>query len=326
MARNFLTDELLPAFVDKLAAFGELHGPKLTDDGVTVFGRVTTHSELHLDYRSTLLPPKKYLLPPRETALAYSPESGYREPAATEKNIILFGVHPCDLAGIAYLDRVFMDDAADSLYSRRRDALTLIGLSCEPDDFCFCGDVNADLPVGFDIFMQRADGGFCLDAGSDKGADIIAGLCRLFSERERPPSRMRNCSPIKDAILRAVKARETFEENPLWDDFAAHCLSCGACSLCCPTCYCFDVREYGSLDGATAKRLREWDNCLFKAHGEVAGGHNFRKTRQERFRYRFQHKYLGFGPTRGRLACVGCGRCREVCPVGIDLLKLFRQG
>jgi ferredoxin len=127
-------------------------------------------------------------------------------------------------------------------------------------------------------------------------------------------------------LRHAAAQKETFAESPLWDDFAARCLSCGACSLCCPTCYCFDVLENGALDGETATRLREWDNCLFRAHGEVAGGYNFRKTRQERFRYRYQHKYLGFGPTRGVLACVGCGRCREVCPVRIDLLELFTKG
>ncbi len=58
----------------------------------------------------------------------------------------------------------------------------------------------------------------------------------------------------------------------------------------------------------------------------MAGGFNFRKSRRERFLYRYQHKYLGFGPTRGIVACVGCGRCREVCPVRIDLLELFGEG
>lgn len=310
--------------MEELATFGEVHGPKLTDDGVTVFGRITTHSELILDYCRTLLPPKKYLLPPKETILAYSPESGYREPAATVKNIILFGVHTCDLAGIAYLDRVFLDVTPDPLYRGRREALMLIGYSCDPDEFCFCGDLSADHPALFDIFMHRTDAGFCLDPGSSRGYEIMAGLSRLFKKTERPATTTRGCSPIKNAIKRAVEARETFEESPLWDDFAARCLSCGACSLCCPTCYCFDVREYGELDGETAERVREWDNCLFKAHGEVAGGYNFRKTRRERFRYRFQHKYLGFGPLRGVISCVGCGRCREVCPVGIDLMELFR--
>jgi formate hydrogenlyase subunit 6/NADH:ubiquinone oxidoreductase subunit I len=127
------------------------------------------------------------------------------------------------------------------------------------------------------------------------------------------------------AIQQASVRGETFEKSALWDEFAGRCLSCGACSLCCPTCYCFDIREYGALDGETTMRLREWDNCLFKDHGEVAGGFNFRKSRQERFHYRYQHKYLGFGPTRGIVSCVGCGRCRVVCPVGIDLLELFKE-
>lgn len=314
----------MPVFVEALATFGEVHGPQSTDDGVTVFDRLASPSELRLDYRRTLLPPKKYLLPPRETILAYSPESGYREPAATKKNIVLFGVHPCDLAGIVYLDRVFLGDAPDPLYRRRREGLMLIGISCEPDEFCFCGDTGSEQPTPFDIFLHRTDDGYRLDPGSPRGEEIMANLSHLFEKKEIPATRTKACSPFKEAIERAVEAGETFDESPLWDYFATRCLSCGACSICCPTCYCFDVLEYGGLDGETAHRLREWDNCLFKEHGKVAGGHNFRKTRQERFRYRFRHKYLGFGPVRGITSCVGCGRCREVCPVGIDLLELFR--
>ena len=112
-----------------------------------------------------------------------------------------------------------------------------------------------------------------------------------------------------------------FTDHPLWEKFARTCLACGACSVCCPTCYCFDVREYPSL-GGVGSRLREWDNCLFASHGEVAGG-NFRPGRLDRLRYRFLHKYCGFSPLQGMSSCVGCGRCKEVCPVGIDLRELL---
>lgn len=322
MAKDFLANGSLGTFLEELAPFGALHGPTITEDGVPAFAPIASPSDLRLDYRRTLIPPKKYLFPPRTPLLEFAPECGYRLPAIAAEEITLFGLHPCDLSAIAYLDRVFIEDRPDPLYQARRNALTLVGLSCEPDEFCFCGELGCDAPVVFDIFLQRVAGGFHLRSGSLRGETIIAGLSSLSEGVETFAPQGREAE-VSGRIRNAADRQETFPESPLWDDFAARCLSCGACSLCCPTCYCLDVREYGDLDGRSAKRVQEWDNCLFKSHGEIAGGYNFRKTRQERFRYRFIHKYLGFGPLRGVVSCVGCGRCREVCPVRIDLMELF---
>lgn len=325
MAGYFLHNDFFPLFLETLAVFGEIHGPTITDDGVLGFGLIESHESLKLDYRRTLIPPKKYLLPPRETILTYTPADGYRLPPPVEQNIVLFGLHPCDLAGIAYLDKLFTETEPDPLYLRKRQNLTLIGLSCEPDEFCFCGEMGFGESPPFDLYLHRADKGFLVAAGNRRGEQIIAGISTHLTEHESPPLARTACG-IESGIRDACARGETFQNSVLWDDFASRCLSCGACSLCCPTCYCFDVREHGSLDGETAERLREWDNCLFTEHGMVAGGFNFRKSRRERFLYRYQHKYLGFGPARGIVACVGCGRCREVCPVRIDLLELFKEG
>lgn len=321
MERVFLTTSLSP-LLEALAPFGEIHGPVLNDDDILVFGPVQSPADLRLDYQRTLLPPKKYLLPPRETILDYSPQAGYRYPRMKEENIVLFGLHPCDLSGIRYLDHVFLVTETDALYQARRNRLTLVGISCTPDEYCFCGDVGATGPLGFDLFLHSTESGWLMKPGTSRGEEIVARLALPSVEEELPSPCAATCD-VEEAILSASRRGEIFPDSPLWDDFASRCLSCGACSLCCPTCYCFDVREYGDLNGETAQRIREWDNCLFGGHGVVAGGFNFRKGRRERFHYRYRHKYLGFGPTRGIVACVGCGRCREVCPVRIDLLELF---
>lgn len=324
VARDFLKNDYLPDLLAILATIGEIHGPALSEDGVMAFRPIKTAPDLRLGYHRTLIPPKKYLLPPRETTLTFTPSGGYRQPQSAGKNIVLFGLHPCDLLGIAYLDKVFLGDCPDPLYRERRNDLTLIGLSCTPDEFCFCGNLANEELYGCDLYLQKAAGGFHLTKGTPKGAMIFSKLASFLTQRDPTPIIAGECG-IAGVIRRAAESGEAFPDSPLWDEFADRCLSCGACSICCPTCYCFDIREYGALDGETAIRLREWDNCLFKSHGEVAGGVNFRMSRQERFQYRYQHKYLGFGPTRGIVSCVGCGRCREVCPVQIDILELFKE-
>lgn len=327
MAEKFLADESLEDFISELKRIGTVHGPTRNCHEVLSFNPVSSASDLHLDYRRTLLPPKKYLFPPQTTILRFDPNKGYTQPVQPdEQKIILFGLHACDLASIGYLDRVFLCDRPDPLYQKKRERLLLVGMSCAPDDLCFCGELAATEPeVPFDLFLSRTTGGYIVRMGSSSGAAIV-GECHCLQDGEHEPLVAKSPAPIANTIAEAIQAGRKFTDSPLWDDFARRCLSCGACSLCCPTCYCLDVREYGALDGETAKRIQEWDNCLFKSHGEVAGGINFRRTRQERFRYRFLHKYYGFGPLAGTTSCVGCGRCREVCPVKIDLLELFQEG
>ncbi|HJV65713.1 MAG TPA: 4Fe-4S dicluster domain-containing protein [Geomonas sp.] len=313
MEKGFLKESLLPEFLKMLRLFGELHGPITTEQGVSAFAPLSDPSALCLDYQRTQIPPKKYLLPFREAILRYDGD-GYRAESAEPAAIVLFGVHPCDLEGIAYLDLVFLSGEPDAGYAERRSRLTLIGLSCQPDDFCFCNESIND--GRGDLFLSAVEGGFEITASSERGRQILEAASSLVIPCQGKALQEKRFCPVppQDPQLR-------FSDNPLWEDFASRCVSCGACSVCCPTCYCFDVREYPDLTGG-GYRLREWDNCLFVTHGEVAGA-NFRATRLERFRYRFLHKYCGFSPLQGMSSCVGCGRCREACPVDIDLRELL---
>ena len=323
MMVSIISNDNLEAVLERLRRYAEVHGPVRGDDVVVRFTALTSGRLPDLSTIRTLLPPKKYLLHPRETILNYTNDAGYQAPAATERPLILFGLHPCDLAGINYLDQIFLGDNPDLLYGVRRAALTLVGLSCTPDEFCSCHLFPSPLKALSDLFLVSLDGGFAVNSNSSRGDELLEGMKDLLKEREIiiPEDNRR----FFDQDVSAPLHPELDATLPEWQELADHCLGCGACSICCPTCSCFDVMEFGGLDGHSAERVRQWDNCLFKSHAQVAGGLNFRKDRAERFRYRYRHKYRGFGSLQGIPTCVGCGRCRVVCPAGLDLRPLAER-
>lgn len=323
MAVLFIAADSLEEFLELLRQQGELHGPVRGDDGVLRFTPLAAGELPDLKTLRSLLPPKKYLLHPQETILTYQAGSGYQEPSGAMQPLILLGLHPCDLAAIDYLDRLFMNENPDPLYASRRSAMTLIGTSCLPDELCSCHIHHSPLQAKYDLFLQQLDNGFVASSGSLRGDQLLAMLSPVIEQLDLTiPADTRR---FFGQQLPPLPESELDPALPEWQELAEQCLGCGACSSCCPTCACFDVLESGGLDGSSARRLRRWDNCLFKNHAEVAGGTSFQKERAERFRYRYRHKYRGFGQLRGIPGCVGCGRCRAVCPSGIDLRMLAEK-
>lgn len=323
MAVRFIANHNLETLLERLRRYADVHGPVRGEDGAVRFAALTQDTLPDLSALRTLLPPKKYLLHPRETILTYTATSGYQLPDETVRPLILFGLHPCDLAGINYLDRVFLGDDPDPLYAARRSALTLIGISCAPDEFCSCHHSTPPLQALSDLFFNSVEGGFAVTSGSPRGDELLEGMEDILEERDVDiPEDTRRF--FGGAVTEQARP-ELDATLPEWQELADRCIGCGACSLCCPTCYCFDVLEFGGLAGRSALRVRQWDNCLFKCHAQVAGGLSFRKDRAERFRYRYRHKYRGFGPLQGVPSCVGCGRCRIVCPAGLDLRPLAER-
>lgn len=319
MVVHFIAHSNLDVLLDRLRRYGDVHGPVRCDDGVVRFAELSSGALPDFSANRTLIPPKKYLLHPSETILTYSVGSGYQVPVEGNSALILFGLHPCDLAGINYLDQIFLSDCQDPMYAARRYAMTLVGISCTPDKFCSCHRFKSPLKAFYDLFLQVVDGGYTVVSGSSRGDGLLDTIEDLFEEcTSKLPVDTR--SFFDQAISRRVLS-EPDAARPEWQELSGHCLGCGACSVCCPTCYCFDVLEFSGLDGRSAERIRSWDNCLLKKHAQVAGGENFEKSRAGRFCYRYRHKYQGFGTFQIQ-SCVGCGRCRSACPAGLDLRPL----
>ena len=109
-------------------------------------------------------------------------------------------------------------------------------------------------------------------------------------------------------------------EHPRWDDVAERCLTCGNCTMVCPTCFCTTVEDHSDLAGRRAERKRRWDSCFTMDFSYIHGG-SVRDQARSRYRQWMTHKLASWIDQFGTSGCVGCGRCITWCPVGIDITE-----
>ncbi|MFH1940560.1 MAG: 4Fe-4S dicluster domain-containing protein [bacterium] len=314
-------------FLNSIKPFGALWGPVSRGDGF-VLEKVEDFSLLDLTALRTKIPFKKLLFPPRFSMFHFDGE-GIRPSLDDFPNQVLFGLHPCDLHGLMILDRFFTMHYDDPYYLERRKRTAVIGLSCIPDARCFCKTTNTHYAEGgFDLALTDLDDFFIVWVGSSLGDDMIRACPELMEEKISHDDlrtyvewrQHRESSFTLNMDFAGMPSiMELCWDDPLWEELGEKCLSCGACTVVCPTCPCFNVLDEVELDGRAGQRIRRWDSCMFREYSMVAGGHNFRESRAERLKLRFTHKLQAFVGKFGEPACVGCGRCIDTCPVGIDI-------
>jgi sulfhydrogenase subunit beta (sulfur reductase) len=324
----------LDLFASILRQRWEIHAP-MEQNGKYAFKPLNHWSEARLSYHRTILSPRKYFLPPQEAIVEYHEGEGFvPSRKGLADRVILFGVHACDLFALNILDEVFAGKYPDPYYQIRRQNTAIIGVDCIPDDYCFCRSMRADfVEKGFDLFFNDIGDYYLTMVGTSRGDDLILAASKLFEEvSDDDIAKYKSRSTDKrQAFKLDVEIRdlaEIFEleyHSRIWDELGDRCLSCGNCSMVCPTCYCYDVVDRATLGSKAGSRVRYWDSCLFKSHAEVAGGENFREKRSSRIKHRYYHKQRGFVAEFGRPSCIGCGRCIECCPVRIDIVEVLNR-
>jgi sulfhydrogenase subunit beta (sulfur reductase) len=239
-------------------------------------------------------------------------------------------VRACDLAALAAQDRIFLRDRfPDPAYGARRAQLFLVAVGCTRSvETCFCASMGTgpEPREGYDLALTELDGGFVVRAGSDAGRALVGELMLP----EVPARTLASEGPAYEACAAGMRRSLPREElrdllyanldHPRFDEVAARCLSCGNCTMVCPTCFCHDVRDEPSLDLQSSLRVREWDSCFNREHAQVHGV-NFRPHIRERYRQWLVHKLAAWVDQFETSGCVGCGRCISWCPVGIDLTE-----
>jgi len=278
---------------------------------------------------------KRFLFPPRVTLWkARQADDGFRvEEEPVEAGPFAFvGVRPCELAAIAIQDRVFLGGRyADRDYAARREHAFLVAVNChEPGGTCFCVsmDTGPTARDGYDLVLtELLEGGhrFIVESGSRRGEEILAGLGGTEVSEADLEAAARQAEDAAGRMGRQLDTegiRDLLRDNlehPRWDEVAERCLTCGNCTLACPTCFCSAVEDANDLDGEAA-RSRVWDSCYSVDYSYIHGG-AVRQTPRARYRQWLTHKLGTWHDQFGSSGCVGCGRCITWCPVGIDITE-----
>ncbi len=309
---------------------------KLVEAGYRVFAPVKVKdfylfkevksAQIPDDYVNTVKSVKEIVFPQNEVLIKYG--DWIEEVPIDEEKKAVIGVRPCDAKALKLLDKVFLEDVVDPYYEARRKNTVLIGYACnKAGNYCFCKSLGLSPfgTEGLDLLVIKTDKKYLVDEVSDKGKEI-AKLLDLedatdedLKVKEELEKKALESFRISINVENAKIMPEVFESD-YWKEVALNCISCGVCTYLCPTCYCFDMLDEGEKRGY---RYRCWDSCMFPLYTLETSSHNPRSEKWQRLRNRFYDKFHYMVKRKGEIFCVGCGRCIEFCPVGIDITEVI---
>ena len=322
----------LNALFAKIAADKKLYLP-IEKAGKVDFYEWSEGETVRLDVLKTVKSAKDVFFPQVENLLKFRVEGKsieINQAPLCEEDFVIFGVRGCDAKSFEILDRVFLVDPRDEFYASRRAHGIVVTLACgEPEESCFCtnfgvnpanpgGDVTAWI-VGEEMFLQ---------ANTEKGEKLIAELDeadkKAAEDEQARISEIVKKLPLNGLNLEGFDGEHLMEKfnDPKWEGLSRACLGCGTCTFVCPTCQCYDIRDFDN--GKSVTRYRCWDSCMYSDFTLMAA-ENSRHTQLQRYRQRFMHKLVYFpANNEGVYSCVGCGRCVEKCPQGLNIVRVIK--
>lgn len=336
-----MTFKIMPkmALPDWIAHLNEQYrvvGPTMLH-GKYVFDEIREFGQLHLDYTQSVMPPKKYLVPRQETLLTYKLDGSHFEAVIDVVPTVVLGMHTCDLWAVELFDRIFTQSFNDQHFQAHRENTFLISIECLTPctEHSFCRSMGTlSTNDRFDLHLLDLGREYAVEVGTERGVQLLEGAPGVFEATDADIERINTLLHGKwarfpyrlDLDVTELPGLLTEEfDSEYWNELGEICLACGMCTQVCPTCYCFDIHDESDLLLNQGKRVRTWDSCQIDRFAEVAGGHNFRKTRAWRQRHRFMRKGKYQMEAYGLIGCVGCGRCAESCLVHITPIKTFNE-
>lgn len=333
-----IAKENLTALFRKIAAQQELYLPVKTAGQVN-FRVWSEDAEADLTALKSVKSPKDAFFPQSETLYTVKKENkklSIEPEALKEQNFVVFGMKACDVQGIAVLDKVFLADPVDTFYAARREHGTIVALAChEPEETCFCKVFGVDCAEpAADVAAWMIEEMLYWKPLTAKGEQLTELLADVLEDAEGAEETVEKEKTAIRGIVEKLpysnlslegwngEALEEKFNSELWEELYKPCLACGTCTFICPTCQCYDIKDYDTGHGV--QRYRCWDSCMYSDFTMMAHGNN-RTSQMQRFRQRFMHKLVYFPANNdGMYSCVGCGRCVEKCPSALNIVKVVK--
>ena len=325
------------ALFEAISAAQALYIPSDDASGQAKYARYEAGMEM-TKALNTVRSAKDFFFPQTETLVEFKTSGKQIEiidPRKDQEDFVVFGVRACDARSFEILDKVFLVDPIDTYYKNRRMHGTIMTMACRnPEETCFCTTFGIHPAVpGGDVSCWMDDENLYLEANTEKGEKLMASLEGILSEGDASKVEEQKASiqaiveklPLAKLDLTGLGGENLNKlfDSEKWKDLSEACIACGTCTFVCPTCQCYDIRDYNTGDGVT--RFRCWDSCMYSDFTLMAHG-NSRNSQVERFRQRFMHKLVYFpANNEGTYGCVGCGRCLAKCPVSMNIVKVAKE-
>lgn len=332
-----IAKENLSALFQKIAENNELYLP-VKVAGQTNYAAWTEGAEVDLDTLKTVKSAKDAFFPQSENLYTVKKEDKKMriEPEELKnQDFVVFGMKACDVQGVKVLDQVFLSEPVDSFYAARREHGVIVAMACnEPEESCFCKVFGIDCadPVA-DVATWMVDGDLHWKALTEKGEKLTDAVKDLLADADEAKVEEKKAE-IRAIVEKLPYMNLTLDgwggdvlskkfDSPLWEELYKPCLACGTCTFVCPTCQCYDIKDYDTGKSGV-QRYRCWDSCMYSDFTMMAHGNN-RTSQMQRFRQRFMHK-LVYHPANnnGTYSCVGCGRCVDKCPASLNIVKVIK--
>lgn len=353
---SFLAVDKFQSLLDAVNASGyQCIGPRL-QDGTICYGPVANVSQLPKGVTQTQLP-GRYTIHESDTETYFAWANGpqafkphtfaaretlwtsqrgdngkleFQQNMSEPVNMAFIGVRACDIAALFIHDKHFFQEKnKDPYYASRRQNIVIVAVNCtHPAETCFCASTGdgPEVEYGYDLALTEIEGGFIVHAHSNFGIRITEELQLIPAtghQLETATAAIQVATRKQTRQLPSINLKDALFKNllhPRWDEVAERCLSCGNCTMVCPTCFCHSEFDEPALDGFSSQHIRQWDSCFTPGHSYIHGM-TIRAATKHRYRQWLTHKLGSWHDQYGRSGCVGCGRCITWCPVGIDMTE-----
>jgi sulfhydrogenase subunit beta (sulfur reductase) len=328
------------SLVDVILESNEVIGPTKVDADkhgkpIHQYLPIKTFEELDLTYETTGFSAKTYFLPYKEclSTWRFSEDDWTQEISYHLHPRAIIGLHACDINALLKLDKVMAREFFPSPYylSRRRNTL-IVGIDHDPCEGGFCRSLGTDtVNRGFDLFLTDLGDRYFVAIDSDRGFSTLHKVTVQEVTEQDTADYLEARGKIASGFGPDLEVKQLPNlldiefESDVWNKWGAKCLSCGSCSMVCPTCYCYGINEQVSMDFESGAKVKQLYSCNLVDFAQVAGGHNFRPKRETRLKYRYYHQHRGFVEAYDEPKCVGCGRCGRSCLAGINPPDIIRD-